>query len=155
MCFPPWHRPGWVQTGRRGAAAGSRTQTPKERATISITTNAAEQRLHGWALSDGSRLVNPRQFGPNELKLNQWVAVDGHAFRIINMRAVGMTGRMVELSRHAPVYVPAGDTLTGFDVAPPPPEGFPTAPAPDPPPTARPKRRRAAPGAGPTAPGRR
>lgn len=116
--------------------------------------NAPGQRLNGWTLSDGSRLVNPRPLGPTELQLNQWVAVDGRAFRIINMRAVGVTGRLVELSRHAPVYVGAGDTMTGFTVAPPPPDGFAAVPAPALPPV-RPKRRRAAPGAGPTAPGRR
>jgi hypothetical protein len=116
--------------------------------------NTPDQRLNARTLSDGSRLVNPRPLGPTELQLNQWVAVDGRAVRIINMRAVGVTGRLVELSRHAPLYVGAGDTLTGFTVAPPPPHGLTAVPAPDPPP-ARPKRRRAAPGAGPTAPGRR
>jgi hypothetical protein len=106
-------------------------------------------------LSDGSRLVNPTPLGPTELRLNQWVCLDGHAFRITNMRGIGISGRLVELSRHAPVYVRAGETLTGFEVAPPPAEDFLVVSAPDPPPPPRPKRRRAAPGAGPNAPGRR
>lgn len=115
--------------------------------------NTPDHRLNGWTLSDGLRLVNPRPLGPTELQLNQWVAVDGRAFRVINMRAVGVTGRLVELSRHSPVYVGAGDTMTGFAVAPPPPHGLTAVPEPDLPP-ARPKCRRAAPGAGQTAPGR-
>jgi hypothetical protein len=98
--------------------------------------------------------VNPTPLKPTELQLNQWVCLDGQAFRITNMRAVGVTGRMVELAGHAPVYIRAGGTLIGFEVAPPPPGDFHTVPAPDPPP-AHPRRRRAAPGAGPTAPGRR
>lgn len=122
--------------------------------TISRTANAAEQRPYGWALPDGSRLVTPTPLGPTELQLRQWVCVNGRVFRIVNMRAIGVSGRLVELSGRAPVYLRAGETLTGFEVAPPSVEDFPAVPAPDLAP-ARPKRRRASPGAGRTAPGRR
>jgi hypothetical protein len=86
------------------------------------------------------------------LKLNQWVCLDGCVHRITNMRGIGVSSRLIELSRREPVYLGAGQKLTAFDVEPPPPDGAP--PAPDPPPT-HPKRRRAAPGAGRAAPGRR
>jgi hypothetical protein len=121
---------------------------------MSSTTTAESRRHLGWALSDGSRLVNPRQLEPTQLKLRQWVAVDGHAYRITNLRAVGARGRLVELLRHAPVYVRAGETLTAFEIDPPAADDTPTVPAPAPTPS-RHKRRRAAPGAGQTAPGRR
>jgi hypothetical protein len=108
-------------------------------------------------LSDGSRLVNPEERAPNELHLNDWVSVDGRAYRITNLRQVGVTGRWVELAHHAPVYVKAGGTLTAFEVLPPPEpdegdgpdEELPPAPA------NRGRRPRAAPGAGRDAPGRR
>jgi hypothetical protein len=93
------------------------------------------------------------------LHLNDWVSVDGRAYRITNLRQVAVTGRWVELAHHAPVYLAAGATLTAFEVLPPPEpdeedtpdEEVARAPA-------APKRgrgRRAAPGAGRDAPGRR
>jgi hypothetical protein len=106
-------------------------------------------RLNGTALSDGSRLICPTPRGPNELRLNMWVAVRGHVYRITNLRAVG-TGRLVELAGREPVFLRAGGTLTGFDVAPPVPDDSPEVP----PPRNRPGRKRAAPGAGPNSPGR-
>lgn len=126
--------------------------TPRRRTTISTPANATHL---GCFLSDGSRLVNPQQLTAQELKLNQWVALDGRAFRIINMRGVGIAGRLVELSGHAPVYVGPGATLTGFDVLPPPcvdgdVSAEPSLPAPP-----HVKRRRATAGAGRNAPGRR
>ncbi|MEC3995134.1 hypothetical protein VSR01_16990 [Actinacidiphila sp. DG2A-62] len=71
-------------------------------------------------MSDGSRLVNPQERGPNQLQLNDWVGVDGRAYRITNLRQVGVAGRMVDLAHHDPVYLAAGSKLTVFEVLPPP-----------------------------------
>lgn len=109
----------------------------------------AVQRLYGPALSDGSRLVRPVPLGPAELRLNMWVAVRGRAFRITNLRAVGGTGRLVELAGRDPVFLRSGEVLTGFEVEPPTEEDLL-----DMPPPVKPKRRRAVPGAGRTSPGR-
>ncbi|MEC3997216.1 hypothetical protein VSR01_28420 [Actinacidiphila sp. DG2A-62] len=111
-------------------------------------------------MSDGSRPINPQQLAPHQFRLNDWVSVDGHghAYRITNLRQVD-AGRMVELAHHDRVYLKAGATLMVFEVVPPP-EGHegddldeelacaPAAPA-------RGRGRRAAPGAGRYAPGRR
>lgn len=101
-----------------------------------MTTRAAYAIEEGqdWYLSDGSRLVNPRELGPSELTLNSWVVVDGRVRRITNLRSVG-TGRLVDLCRHSRVYVRGGETLTAYEVlAPtddPPPARGSVAPLPD------------------------
>jgi hypothetical protein len=91
------------------------------------------------------------------LHLNDWVSVDGRAYRITNLRQVAVTGRWVELAHHAPVYLPAGATLMVFEVVPPPQDDEEDAPAGVPlwAPAAPARHRRAAPGAGRNAPGRR
>lgn len=158
-------------TGPRAAGTGSRPAayvgggraseaTHRRRTAIStLTAIPLPRRHHGWALSDGSRLVNPQETAPNELRLNQWVSVDGRAYRITNMRQVAVTGRLVELAHHAPVYLSAGRTLMVFEVIPPPEEDEEDEPAaehvPAPAAPARGRGRRAVPGAGRDAPGRR
>ncbi|WP_225846871.1 hypothetical protein [Streptomyces sp. HPF1205] len=76
------------------------------------------QQPRGWALSDGSYLVNPEPRGPTALHLRQWVCLDGQAYRIVNLRQVGVGARLVELTGHPPVYVSATDTLLVFSVMP-------------------------------------
>lgn len=81
-----------------------------------MTTGRKPRRARG--LSDGPYLMNPEPRPPNALQLRQWVYLDGQAYRIVNMRQVGVGGRLVELTGHPPVYVSPADTLLVFTVAP-------------------------------------
>ncbi|WNI20301.1 hypothetical protein [Actinacidiphila sp. ITFR-21] len=93
------HRPGWVQVRPPLRVGGRASELDTEGGTIisRIVDAAEDERLYGWALTDGSRLVNPTPLGPTSLRVNGWVCVDNHVYRITNMRSVGLTGRLVEL----------------------------------------------------------
>jgi hypothetical protein len=96
----------------------------------------------GLFLSDGSRLAAEVWRSPTELRIGQWVGVDDGAYPIVNLRAVGLSGRWVELCGYAPLYVAGGKELLCYEVIPPPGQ-----------PTTGPGRRRAVPAAGRSAPG--
>jgi hypothetical protein len=103
---------------------------------MSRTADAAEdERLYGWALTNGSRLVNPTPLGPTQLRVNGWVCVGNHVYRDTNLRAAGTGGRLVELDGREPVHLRPEEKLTGFDLVPPlAVQGVPAIPAPVPPP---------------------
>lgn len=91
---------------------GGGTGPVQEKGHHRLTTGRQPRRA--WRLSDGSYLVNPEPRPPNALRLRQWVCLDGQAYRIVNMRQIGVGGRLVELTGHSPVYVSAADTLLVF-----------------------------------------